>query len=226
MAPWQVFRLKRRALFRGGAVDRDDRDEMQAHLEHLTQEFIDQGDAPAAARTRAVREFGGVSQLQEQARDARRVRWLTDAVQDLKYGFRMLGRSPGFTAAAVLTLALGIGANTAIFTLVDTVLFRMLPVTHPEELVFLRIAGGGTPPYPFFDRVRNESSSFAGTAAMAADQLRVEVDGNIEQVYGQIASGSYFEMLGIRPVIGRLLTPEDEALDPAVAVIGYGYWQR
>jgi putative ABC transport system permease protein len=226
MRAWQVWRLKLRALVRGGAIDRGDRDEMQAHLDYLTQEFIDQGDAPDAARARALREFGGVSQWQEQSRDARGVRWLTDAVQDLKYGFRMLRRSPGFTAAAILTLALGIGANTAIFSLVDTVLFRMLPVTRPEELVFLRIAGGGTPPYPFFDRVRKESSSFAGTAGMAADQLRVEVDGNVEQVYGQIASGSYFDMLGIRPVIGRLLTPEDEALDPAVAVIGYGYWQR
>jgi predicted permease len=226
MRAWHILRLKLRALFFGGAVDRDDRDEMEAHLDYLTQEFIDQGDAPAAARARAVREFGGVSQWQEQARDTRGVRWLTDAVQDLKHGFRMLGRSPGFTAAAVLTLALGIGANTAIFSLVDTVLFRMLPVTKPEELVFLRITGGGMPPYPFFDRLRHESSSFAGTAAMAADQLRVEVDGNVEQVYGQIASGSYFEVLGIRPVIGRLLTPADEALDPAVAVIGHGYWQR
>ena len=226
MRTWQVVRLKLRALLRGGTVDRDDRDEMQAHLDSLTQEFIDQGDAPAAARARALREFGGVSQLQEQARDARGVRWVTDAVQDLKYGVRMLGRSPGFTAAAVLTLALGIGANTAIFSLVDTVLFRMLPVTRPEELVFLRIAGGGTPPYPFFDRVRKNSSSFSDTAAMAADQLRVEVDGNIEQVYGQIASGHYFDLLGIQPVIGRLLTPEDEKLNPPVAVIGYGYWQR
>ena len=226
MRTWQVFRLKLRALLRGGTVDRDDRDEMESHLEHLTQEFIEQGDAPPAARARALREFGGVSQLQEQARDARGVRWVTDAVQDLKYGVRMLGRSPGFTAAAVLTLALGIGANTAIFSLVDTVLFRMLPVTRPEELMFLRIAGGGTPPYPFFDRVRKNSSSFSDTAAMAADQLRVEVDGNIEQVYGQIASGNYFDLLGIQPVIGRLLTPEDEKLNPPVAVIGYGYWQR
>jgi hypothetical protein len=225
-----VWRLRIRALFRGSSIDRDNRDEMQAHLEYLSQDYIAHGLAPAEARIKARRDFGGLTQLEEASRDARGVRWLHDGIQDGRYGLRLLRRTPGFTLAAVLTLALGIGANTAIFSLVDTVLLRTLPVRQPHELVFLQTTGAsgreGVPPFPFFERVRDHSSSFAGLAAFAADELRVEVDGSVEQVYGQIASGSYFELLGLSPAIGRLFTVDDERLDPPVTVIGYGYWQR
>ena len=157
-------------------------------------------------------------------------RLVDDLVKDTAYAWRMLLRSPGFALTAVLSLALGIGANTAIFSLVDTVLLRLLPVERPRDLVFLQTAGttgrGGAPPYPFFERVRDETSAFAGMAAFASDELRVQVDGAVEQVFGQVASGSYFDVLGLQPAAGRLMTPEDEKLDPPVAVIGYGYWQR
>src|SRR5213592_433022 len=108
----------------------------------------------------------------------------------------MLARNPGFTAVAVLSLALGIGANTAIFSLVDAVLLRLLPVERPHDLVLLQGAGTegrrGAPPYPFFDRLRSQAHSFTGMAAFAADELKVEVAGTVEQVFGQVASGSYF----------------------------------
>lgn len=130
----------------------------------------------------------------------------------------------------MLLLALGIGVNTAIFSLVDAVLLRSLPVERPRELFFLRSHGpGGTgvaPPYPVFQRFRSEAPSFTGMAAFAADELRVDVDGTLEQMFGQVASGSYFDVLGLRPAAGRLLTGDDERLDPPAAVIGYGYWQR
>jgi predicted permease len=226
MRAWHVVRLKVRALVGGPSRDRADRDEMQAHLDGLTEEFLDQGLAPGEARARARREFGGLLQLQEASRDARGLRWLTDVIQDARYAMRMLRRAPRFALAAIVTLALGLGANTAIFSLVDAVLLRELPVARPHELVFIETAAGDTPPYPYLDRLRVETSSFAGIAGVAADELRVEVDGQVEQVYGQIASGSYFDLLGLRPVAGRLLTRDDEALAPAVAVIGYGYWQR
>jgi predicted permease len=153
-----------------------------------------------------------------------------DIIQDAGYALRLLARSPGFALAAVFSLALGIGANTATFALVDTVLLRMLPVERPQELVFLQAAGSqgrsGAPPYPCFERLRNETSSFAAMAAFASDELRVEVDGTAEQVFGQVASGSFFEVLGLKPAAGRLMTMQDEMLDPPAAVIGYGYWQR
>lgn len=148
---------------------------------------------------------------------------------DLRYALRAVGNSPGFATVVIVTLAIGIGANTAIVGLLDTVLRRELPVQDPEELVFIRTAGirglGNAPPYPYFERIRNESA-LSGMAAFAADELRVEVAGSVEQVFGQVVSGNYFDVLGVTPVVGRLMRSSDERLDPPVAVIGYGYWQR
>ena len=103
-------------------------------------------------------------------------------------------------------------------------------MTNPQELVFIRTAGdrglGGAPPYPYFERIRQQGSSFSGMAAFGIDELRVEVDGSVEQVFGQVVSGNYFQVLGVTPAAGRLMTADDERLDPPVAVIGHGYWQR
>jgi predicted permease len=149
---------------------------------------------------------------------------------DLRYALRSVRSSPGFATVVIMTLAIGIGANTATVSVLDTVLRRELPVQAPEELVFVRTAGarglGSAPPYPYFDRIRRESSSFAGMAAFAADELRIGVGGSVEQVFGQVSSGNYFEVLGVEPVAGRLMSAGDEKLSPPVAVIGYGYWQR
>ena len=225
-----IWRLRIRALLNGRRADTDLDAELEAHLDYLTEEHIARGLSPREAREHAMREFGGMVRLKEECRDARGVSWLTNAVQDIKYGVRLLRRTPGFTIAAVVTLALGIGANTAIVSLVNTVMLRTLPVERPEELVFIQTAGsegrGGTPPYPYFERVRAETTGFAGMTAFAGDELRVKVNGTLEQVFGEIASGNYFDMLGVKPVAGRLLTPDDEKLDPPVAVIGFGYWQR
>ena len=149
---------------------------------------------------------------------------------DLRYALRLLRVSPGFATVVVVTLAIGIGANTAIVSLFETVLLRELPVQDAEELMFVRTAGdrglGGAPPYPYFERIRSEGSAFSGMAAFATDELRIALDGSVEQVFGQVASGNYFQVLGVTPAVGRLLTIGDERLDPPVAVIGYGYWQR
>ena len=138
--------------------------------------------------------------------------------------------SPGFATVVVVTLAIGICANTALVSLLHTVLLRELPVTAPQELVFIRTvrdgALGGAPPYPYFERIREQGSSFSGMATFAADELRIEVDGSAEQVFGQVVSGNYFQVLGVTPAEGRLMTTGDERLDPPVAVIGFGYWQR
>lgn len=151
-------------------------------------------------------------------------------MDDLLYALRLIRKNPGFATVVIVTLAIGIGANTAIVGVLDTVLRRELPVQAPEELVFVRTAGarglGNAPPYPYFDRIRSESSSFAGMAAFAADELRIDVGGSVEQVFGQVSSGNYFEVLGVEPVAGRLMSAGDEKLSPPVAVIGYGYWQR
>jgi len=226
----RVLRHRLRSLFRPGAVEEELARELGLHVEALTREHVASGMSEADARRAARREFGSPDLAKERCRDERRLALLDDLVRDTGHARRLLARSPGFALTAVLSLALGIGASTAIFSLVDTVLLRLLPVERPHELVFLHAAGsggrGGAPPYPCFERIRAETPSFAGMAAFAADELRVEVDGVVEQVFGQVASGGYFDLLGLRPAAGRLMTAEDERLDPPVAVIGHGYWQR
>jgi predicted permease len=164
-------------------------------------------------------------------------RWEDEMMQDLRYGVRMLLKHKGFTFVAVLSLALGIGANTAIFSLIDAVLLKMLPVERPEQLYFINNVGplrpnGGAPPYPCFERFRDRDQFFAGLAAFTARDPKLTFDGQVEQVSGQFISGNYFQVLGVDPVLGRLLTPTDDAVpekggpDGLVAVIGYNYWTR
>jgi predicted permease len=225
-----VLRQRIRSVVRSRDADEELARELDLHLEQLVREQVAAGLDERDARRAARRAFGSPDLTREQCRDMRRVGLLEDFIRDTHYALRTLGRSPGFALVAILSLAVGIGANTAIYTLVDAVLLRALPVQRPEELVFLQVEGsegrGGAPPYPCFERLRTEAQAFAGLAAFATDHLRVEIDGGVEQVFGQVASGNYFELLGLRPAAGRLMTPADEQLNPAVAVLGYGYWQR
>jgi predicted permease len=160
-------------------------------------------------------------------------------LQDLKYGLRMLIKNPGFTAVAVLTLALGIGANTAIFSLLDQVLLRSLPVTEPDRLVVLHDAewrsGWSTSDnservysYPHYKDVRDQIPLFDGVVARAGVQLSVTAAGTSERAQGEIVSGNYFPVLGVRPAAGRLLDAGDDGLPGAnpVAVLSHGYWTR
>src|SRR5437667_5930013 len=123
--------LRLRSLFRRAQADRELDDELRDHLERKTEEYVAQGMTPEEARRRARLDLSGIEQTKEKCRDARRVNWIQDFVQDLRYGTRTLRKSPGFTSVGVVTLALGIGANTAIFSLVDQLVLRLLPVQDP-----------------------------------------------------------------------------------------------
>ena len=162
--------------------------------------------------------------------------WEDEMIQDLRFGARMLLKHKGFTTVAVLSLALGIGANTAIFSLVDAVLLKMLPLEHPEQLYFIHNVGargrGGAPPYPCFARFREQNQSFTGLAAFTKRDLRIRIDGQREEITGQFVSGNYFSLLGVNPLLGRALSPADDTIpdnggpDGYVAVISYNYWTR
>jgi putative ABC transport system permease protein len=162
-------------------------------------------------------------------------------IQDVRYGFRILVKNPGFTSVAVLSLALGIGANTAVFSLTDQILLRTLPVRRPSELVVLRMEGpkrgrvesdiddgAQSFSYPFYRDLREENTCFSGLLARFPIPLSVAGQGRTERAAGELVSGNYFEVLGVRPALGRLLTPEDDAAPggSAVAVLSHGYWTR
>lgn len=160
--------------------------------------------------------------------------------QDLRYGIRTLFKNPGFTAVAVLTLALGLGANTAIFSLTDQIMLELLPVERPEELVVLRSPGpksgrvwsdgdgAASLSYPLYKELRDKNNVFSGVLARFAVPLSVAGEGQTERANGELVSGNYFEVLGVRPALGRVFTQEDDQTPGAgqVIVLSHGYWTR
>jgi predicted permease len=200
--------------------------ELRAHLTLLEDEFRHRGMSAEEARLAAKRAFGNVERTKETHRDARSFVWLDDARRDLRYALRTLRRSPGFSAVAILTLALGIGTTTAIFSLLDAVILRDLPVRSPEELV--RVERGGL--YPVFLAFRRQTDIFADLCATSGvTRLDVEVQSGIrERTDVSLVSGSYFSTLGVQAPIGRVFTTDDDRVPEAhpVAVASYGYFQR
>jgi predicted permease len=218
-------------FWRRGRETNDFAEEIRSHLELEAVELETEGMTKEEAERMARVKFGNVAVAQERFNLRHRVVWIDNMVQDVTYGLRGMAKSKGFTVAAVLTLALGMGANTAIFSLINAVLLRSLPVKDPNQLYFVRYSGdagvGIAPPYPYFERVQAETKSFSGVAAFAGPgDLKVRMNGNIERAYGARVSGDFFDVLGLHPVAGRLLTPADQKLSPAAAVISYDYWQK
>ena len=222
----------------GSETNRDFDDEARFHLEERTTEYIQRGMTAEDARREALRRFGNVTLMMERTRDADTVRWLHDIRQDLSYTLRLLRRSPGFTAAAVLSLALGIGANTSIFTIVDALQFTKLSVEDPERLAMLRFETGQRSqyniPYESFERLASGMAPVADAAAtFLVERYNVVVDGAEDrtdpaEVCIGLVSGNYFALLGVHALRGRAFTPEENRLgDPReVAVISHGYWKH
>ena len=206
--------------------------EIEYHVDRLTQDYIARGVDPKEARRRALVEFGGPAQIEEDLRDVHRARWLADLRQDLAYAARTLRRSPGFLLSAVLTLGLGIGANTAIFSLIDALMLRPMPVVHdPAALVQIsRVIPGRCEDcrvsYPLFEYFRDRLTSVSGAFAVQDMAQDITVDGVDENVYADEVSGAFYSALGLAPAAGRLLGPEDDAVPTPVAVISYDYWRR
>ncbi len=230
--------LRLRSLFRWARADQELDDELRDHLDRKTEEYVAQGMPQSEAYRRARLDLGGIEQTKEKCRDARRVSWIQDFIQDLQFGLRILRKSPGFTVVAVLTLALGIGANTAIFQLLDSVRLRSMPVPNPQELVEVRVANGnggmginiGDNPQmtnPLWEELRGHQAAFSGIFAWGTDTFSLGNGANARNVHGLWLSGSFFPVLGIAPAHGRLLDYEDDqhGCGASVAVISYGLWQ-
>jgi predicted permease len=245
------FWLRLQTLFRRNRGEKQLDDEMQFHLEQQIAENLTAGMSPQEARYAAMRAFGNLTFLKEETRDTWGWTWLEQIAQDLRYGLRQLGRSPGFTLAVVLSLALGIGANTAIFSLIDAVMLRMLPVKSPERLVLLNWVSQKRPaamagqtgystndetgrwlspsfPYPSFEEFRAHNQAFSSIFGFTPfSRANINIDGQANLAQGELVTGEYFSGLGVSPILGRAITAGDEKPNaPRVAVISYGYWSR
>jgi predicted permease len=207
------------------------RDEIRFHRDRLIEDYLAAGMDRAEAERRAFLEFGNPAQIEESVRDVRG-RWLEDLGRDLRYALRALGRNRGFAAVAVLSLALGIGANAAIFSLINAVMLRALPVKEPDRLVQItRLSPEGrfSPlSYRLFEYFRDNMTSISGALAQSGGDQAIVIDGEEEFVTAELVSGAYYSVLGIEPAAGRLLGPSDDVLSPSslAVVISDGYWRR
>ncbi len=221
-----------RSLLRRDRVEEELDEELRFHLDMETARHLKRGLSPAAARREALRTFGGVEKVKEQCRELRVTRWLEDLVRDVRYGVRTLLRNPGFATVVVLTLALGIGANTAIFSVVNGVLLRPLPYEEGDRLVRLGqqapkagLESIGVSPLEMADY--GTSPSLAGVAEHHTMWFNLLDRGEPERVQTGVVSAHFFRVMGIRPLLGRTFTPEDDkpGAEP-VLVLSHDYWQR
>ena len=249
------LQLSIRSLFRRRQEEQQLDEELQFHLHRQIEQNLASGMPPEEARYAALRLFGGVQQVKEECRDMRQTHFIETLLQDISYGLRQLRRSPGLTAVVVLSLALGIGANTAIFSLIDAVMLKLLPVKDPGQLLlmswavrskpgivpsFLRSLSGEMDQdltgrftstsfsYRGFEDIRARNQVFSGVLGFAdADRLNVGAEGQPGLAVGQFVSGDYFSTLGVQALLGRTITPADDTLSASpAAMISSGYWAQ
>ena len=230
--------LRLRSLFLRSRVEDELDAEFRYHLHRQTETFIERGLSPEEARTAARRAMGGIDQRKEECRDARRVSWIENVGGDLRHAARALRRSPGFTCVAILSLSLGIGANTAIFQLLDAIRLRSLPIANPQELAEVSPAGGHSGmgltngfasemTNPLWEQVRDRQEAFSGVFAWGATGFLMGRGADTRNVGGLWVSGEFFSVLRVPPFKGRLIAAEDDhrGCGPGRAVISYAFWQ-
>ena len=233
------IRFKLRALWRRRALDAEMAEEMRAHLDRLVAANRGEGMSPAEARARALRQFGSVSSLEEQSRDEWRFRWVEAVAQDFRFAARQLSRSPGFAVTAILSLALGIGASTAIFSAVDAILLRDLPLPQADQLGIVRMgprdgapdkgigpAITGIGPAIALEMVER-ARTFADVSPFTLTEFDVRQGTAAERVVGMRVAASFFRTLGVAPPLGRdFLSSDDQPGSERVAIIDSALWRR
>jgi predicted permease len=223
-------------VFRSDRLNQDLEDEIRFHLDTRAAEFTRRGMTPAEAAREARRRLGNQWEVRETSRDVKLLPWLDAAMRDVRYGSRMLRKSPVVTAAAILSLALAIGACTAAYSLIDALILRPLPVRDPEGLVYLTYPSnrpgepdGDSFSYPLFERLRDASREKIALFGMSSPRPRdVTLGNSTEKIQAQFVSGDALGILGVKPALGRLLTAEDDrhAGESPVAVVSYEFWMR
>ena len=223
MTLWNHFRSWTQTTFRRSRMESDMDAELRFHIESFAEDLVRAGTSREEAMRRARIEFGGIERVKEEEREARGARIVETLLQDLRFGARMLRKSPGFTAVAVLTLALGIGANTAIFSLVDGILLRPLPFAAPQNLVSIT----GTFPKGGFVAMREQVESLDTAAYFEGPEYNLTAQGEPLRLSGVLVSAEFFSVLGARPEIGRAFYPgEDTAGRDNYVVLSHSLLQQ
>jgi predicted permease len=240
-------------LFRRARVEDEMDEELRVHIRNRARDLEKAGFSHADSGRRARIEFGGYQKFKEECREETGAHFLEGLIQDVRYGLRMLRKSPAFTIVAVVTLALGIGANTAIFSLINAVMLRSLPIRNPQQLLLLEWSAkhqpstsssynwsgcpgvssdvnaplnGCTFSYPMFEQLRTRQDIFSGICAFDAVGEHLTANGSVSMANGFLVSGDFFATLGVRAIFGRTLGPaDDKPGSPPVAVLSYAFWK-
>jgi predicted permease len=234
---WRWLRrltLRLRTLLHRDRLEQELADEFQFHVEQRMVLEIARARSPEEARRLALLAMDGIDQKKEECRDMRRTQLVEHLMQDIRYGCRSLMRSPGFATAVLMSLALGIGANTAIFSIIDKLLLESLPVERPRELVMLNPAGlrigwtasDRTWSHPVYGVLREQQQVFSGLLAERTDNVNLTIDGATLRAVASIVSGNYFEVLGVHALAGRVLSDDDDRTRGGhpVVVLSHGFW--
>jgi len=231
---WFTAPLRLRSILRRRRVERELEEEIQFHLEHKIAESVAEGLSPDEARHRALRAMGGLEQRKEEMRDARRIHWLTDFVDDVRFAFRSLRRTPGLAALVVVTLALGIGMTATPFSMLDALIFRPYPVPDPGDVVTL-MSTSRDDAYQLFSYreyldIRDQTASYDGVVASHATSAVgfASRPGETPRIRGAVlVSGNYFRALGVEPRVGRGFRDDEDEVPgrDAVVVLGPDFWK-
>ncbi len=224
------------SLFERPHLDREMDEELHAHIEQQADDLERSGLPRHEALRRARIAFGAYEKAKENVREQRPGFFLETLAKDARFAVRILRKSPGFTTVAILTLALGIGANTAIFELLDAICLRSLPIQNPQQLAEIQIVGGhhgmglnqdyGVLTRPLYQEIQDKQRAFSGTFAWSVNQRYTGRGAEMRRFKGLWVSGDFFSVLGVQPWRGRLLQPQDEGACPVTqVVVSYGYWQ-
>lgn len=202
-------------------------EEFAFHREGRVQDLLKQGWTPEEAARRAQIEFGGTQRYSEECREAHRLHWFDEIGRDLRYGLRTLFKSPVFAATAIVSLALGIGMNTLVFSVFESLLLRPLPIAQPDRVVFVETGSGNTHSFPNYREFRDHASAFIGLAGYRISPMDLESGENPQRIWGYLATGNYFDVLGVKPALGRFFHQEDDLRVGAnpYAVLSYNAWR-
>ena len=231
MRQLRAFWIRLKGLRRTSKADAEFAAELESHLQIHIDENLRAGMTPSEARRQATIQLGGVEQTKQVYRERQTLPWLETLGQDIRFSLRMLQKSPGFTFVAIITLALGIGANTAIFSIVNGVLLNPLPFPHPEQLVVLHASKPnfefGSISYPNFQDWRKDNHTFSSMAVSRGYYFSLTGMGLAEQLDGQFMTSDFFETLGVKPLLGRTFTlAEEQPGAGPVVLISEGLWRR